>query len=75
MMKLFIAHGESRNFEFTAFGDCEVMAEVNIHKAFILHAKQYDLPLDWHKTNADFWITEVDTNKVYRDNSEMRVTA
>ena len=37
-MKLFIAHGESRKFEFTAYGDTEVMAEVNIHKAFILHA-------------------------------------
>jgi hypothetical protein len=74
-MKLFIAHGESRNFEFTAYGDTEAKAKVNLYKAFLIHAKQYDLPLDWHKTNADFWITEVDTNKVYRDRSEMRVAA
>jgi hypothetical protein len=73
-MKLFIAHGESRKYEFTAYGDTEVMAEVNTHKAFIFHAKQYNLPLDWHKENADFWITEIDTNKVYRDNSEIKIS-
>ena len=74
-MKIFIAHGESRNYDFTAYGDTEILAEVNIHKAFILHAKQYNLPMDWHKDNADFWITEIDTNKVYRNQTEMRVAA
>ena len=68
-MKIYLAQGESRSFEFSAIGLTEAEAEHAIKETFKAHARHYGLPLDWWKENADYFIMEMETGNCYRDRS------
>jgi hypothetical protein len=68
-MKIYLAQGESRSFDFSAIGLTEADAEHAIIETFKAHARHYDLPLDWWKEHADFHIVEMETGYCYRDRS------
>ncbi len=68
-MKIYLAQGERRSFEFSAIGLTEAEAEHAIIETFKAHARHYALPLDWWKENADFFIMEMETGHYYRDRS------
>lgn len=68
-MKIYLAQGESRSFSFSAIGETEQEAEHAIIETFKAHARHYDLPLDWWKDNADYFIMVMETGYCYRDRS------
>lgn len=70
-MKIYLAQGESRSFEFSAIGLTEAEAEHAIIETFKAHARQYDLPLDWWKENADYRIFGMEAGYCYRDRSQI----
>ncbi len=70
-MKIYLAQGESRSFEFSAIGLTEAEAEHAIIETFKAHARHYSLPTNWWKENADYFIMEMETGKAYRDRSEI----
>jgi len=70
-MKIYLAQGESRSFEFSAIGLTQQEAEDAIIETFKAHARHYDLPLDWWKENADFHILPMETGYCYRDRSQI----
>ena len=70
-MKIYLAQGDSRNFQFSAIGRTRKEAENAIIGAFKAHARHYDLPVNWWKDNADYFIMTMETGKLYRDRSEI----
>jgi hypothetical protein len=70
-MKIYLAQGESRSFEFSAIGLTEQEAENAIIETFKAHARHYDLSLDWWKENADYFIMPMETGYCYRDRSQI----
>ena len=70
-MKIYLALGESRSFDFSAIGETEQEAEHAIIETFKAHARQYDLPTNWWKENADYFIMEMETGRAYRDRSAL----
>lgn len=68
-MKVYLAQGESRKFEFSAIGRTRKEAENAIIGAFKAHARHYDLPLNWWKEHADYHIILMESGKLYRDRS------
>ena len=70
-MKIYLAQGESRSFDFSAIGLTEQEAENAIIDTFKAHARHYDLPLDWWKENADYHILTMETGYCYRDRSQI----
>lgn len=70
-MKIYLALGESRSFDFSAIGQTEQEAEHAIIETFKAHARQYDLPTNWWQENADYFIMEMETGRCYRDRSAM----
>jgi hypothetical protein len=70
-MKIYLAQGESRSFEFSAIGLTEAEAEHAIIETFKAHARHYGLPLDWWKENADYRIFGMERGYCYRDRSQI----
>ena len=70
-MKIYLARGDSRNFEFSAIGLTEAEAEQAIIETFKAHARHRGLPLDWWKEEADYCIVEMETGYYYRDRSQI----
>ena len=70
-MKIYLAQGESRSFDFSAIGQTEAEAEHAIIETFKAHARHYDLPLDWWLYHADYHIIEMETGACYRDRSKI----
>ena len=70
-MKIYLAKGDSRSFDFSAIGKTEAEAEQAIIETFKAHARHYGLPTNWWKENADYYIMEMETGKCYRDGSQI----
>ena len=70
-MKIYLAKGDSRSFDFSAIGKTEAEAKKAIIKTFQAHGRHYGLPLDWWKDNADYYIMEMELGKCYRDGSQI----
>jgi hypothetical protein len=70
-MKIYLALGESRSFDFSAIGLTEEEATHAIIETFKAHARHYSLPLDWWKENADYFVMGMETGYCYRDRSQI----
>ena len=70
-MKIYLAQGESRSFEFSATGLTEAEAEHAIIETFKAHARHYGLPTNWWKENADYFVMPMETGYCYRDRSQI----
>ena len=70
-MKIYLAQGESRSFDFSAIGKTKQEAEHAIIETFKAHARHYGLPLDWWKDNADYFVMAMETGACYRDRSQI----
>lgn len=66
---------QTRNFEFTAYGEDTSQAIDALKKGFDQHAKQYNLNADWWKEfENDICTASIQVNQAYRDDELLNVT-
>ena len=65
---------QTRNFEFTAYGQTTAHAVNALKRGFDQHAKQYDLNADWWKEfENDISTAYIQLNQAYRDDELLKV--
>lgn len=65
---------QTRNFEFTAYGEDTSQAIDALKRGFDQHAKQYNLHADWWQEFADDICTApIQVNQAYRDDELLKV--
>ena len=65
---------QSRNFEFTAYGDDISQAINALKKGFDQHAKQYGLDADWwQEFENDICTASIEVNQASRDDELLKV--
>ena len=65
---------QTRNFEFTAYGEDTSKAVKALKKGLIQHAKQYALDADWWKEfEDDISTASIEVNQAYRDDELIKV--
>ncbi len=67
----YIAKAESRSFSFEAHGADEHAARWLLTQALELHARQYDLPADWHEHYAEVTCAPFLPGSAFRDGEPM----
>ena len=66
---------QSRNFEFTAYGEDTSEAVNALKRGFAQHAKQYGLDADWWREfEDDISTASIQVNQAYRDDELLKVT-
>ena len=65
---------QSRNFEFTAYGEDTFQAINALKRGLDQHAKQYGLDADWWKEfEDDISTAHIQINQAYRDDELLKV--
>jgi hypothetical protein len=65
---------QTRNFEFTAYGQTTAHAVNALKRGFEHHAKQYALDADWWKEfENDISTAHIQLNQAYRDDELLKV--
>jgi hypothetical protein len=67
---------QSRNFEFTAYGQTTAHAVNALKRGLDQHTKDYDLDPDWwHRFENDIVTEYIQLNRAYRDSELLKVAA
>lgn len=65
---------QTRNFEFTAYGEDTPQAIDALKRGFDQHAKQYGLNADWwQEFENDICTASIQVNQAYRDDELLKV--
>jgi len=59
-MKIYVAHLETSNFEFTGYGHNATEAEAVLKRAFVQHIDNHKGSLAWLDVREDIWLETIE---------------
>jgi hypothetical protein len=59
-MQIYVAHLETRNYEFTAYGHNQTEALAMLKRAFVRHIDNHRGSLAWLDVREDAWVEKIE---------------